>query len=172
MHCNNYPAIHCNTSVPGSISCCPPPPRLVQLAEANTFNLTCRTICVHWGLWLLGSRATWLKREMTHEKMIQDSGEISVCFSCFHFFFCSKALRDVTGRVTGTKRNHSREKGLKRDITRERWVTVTSIFFSFLLAFFLSFFESRVFIENWLWVSQGCGSYLIHHGKPWAFPPL
>ena len=26
-------------------------------------------------------------------------------------------------------------------------------------------FESRVFIENWKWVSKGCGSYLIHPGK-------
>ena len=33
-------------------------------------------------------------------------------------------------------------------------------------------FESRVFIENWKWVSKGCGSYLIHPGKPLAFPPL
>ena len=34
------------------------------------------------------------------------------------------------------------------------------------------YFESRVFIENWKWVSKGCGSYLIHPGKPLAFPPL
>jgi len=33
-------------------------------------------------------------------------------------------------------------------------------------------FESRVWIENWKWVSKGCGSYLIHPGKPLAFPPL
>jgi hypothetical protein len=33
-------------------------------------------------------------------------------------------------------------------------------------------FESRVLIENWKWVSKGCGSYLIHPGKPWVFPPL
>jgi len=32
--------------------------------------------------------------------------------------------------------------------------------------------ESRVFIENWKWVSKGCGSYLIHPGKPLAFPSL
>jgi len=31
-------------------------------------------------------------------------------------------------------------------------------------------FESRVFIENWKWVFKGCGSYLIHPGKPLAFP--
>ena len=30
-------------------------------------------------------------------------------------------------------------------------------------------FESRVFIENWKWVSKGCGSYLIHPGKPLTF---
>ena len=37
---------------------------------------------------------------------------------------------------------------------------------------FRSAFESRVFIENWKWVSKGCGSYLIHPGKPLAFPSL
>jgi len=33
-------------------------------------------------------------------------------------------------------------------------------------------FESSVFIENGKWVSKGCGSYLIHPGKPLAFPSL
>jgi len=33
-------------------------------------------------------------------------------------------------------------------------------------------FESRVFIENWKWVSKGYGSYLVHPGKPLAFPSL
>jgi len=33
-------------------------------------------------------------------------------------------------------------------------------------------FESRVFIDNWKWVSKGCRSYLIHPGKPLAFPLL
>jgi len=33
-------------------------------------------------------------------------------------------------------------------------------------------FESRVFIENWKWVSKGCGSYFVHPGKPLAFPSL
>jgi len=37
---------------------------------------------------------------------------------------------------------------------------------------FQKYFESRDFIENWKWVSKGCGSYLIHPGKPLAFPPL
>jgi len=41
----------------------------------------------------------------------------------------------------------------------------------YLLANF-SGIESRVFIENWKWVSKGCGSYLIHPGKLLAFPPL
>ena len=32
--------------------------------------------------------------------------------------------------------------------------------------------ESRVFIENWKWVSKGCGSYLIHPDKPLAYTSL
>jgi len=32
--------------------------------------------------------------------------------------------------------------------------------------------DGKVFVENWWWVSQGCGSNFIHPGKPWEFPPL
>ena len=74
------------------------------------------------------------------------------------------------------------------------WMYIFHLFFLFLLVFFLvlflfsffllwppppfSFFflpfpfESRVFIENWKWVSKGCGSYLIHPDKLLAFPSL
>ena len=33
-------------------------------------------------------------------------------------------------------------------------------------------FESRVFIENWQWVSQGHGVYVMHTGNPWEYPSL
>ena len=32
--------------------------------------------------------------------------------------------------------------------------------------------ESRVFIENWQWISHGCGTSFIQPGNPWEFPWL
>ena len=47
-------------------------------------------------------------------------------------------------------------------VVRSNWVTVV-------LGFWV---ESRVFIADWQWVSQGQGGYFIHPGNPWETPPL
>jgi len=55
---------------------------------------------------------------------------------------------------------------------RDVWIDAEmSSFWESRFARFWSF-ESRVFIENWKWVSKGCGSYFVHPGKPLEFPPL
>ena len=69
-------------------------------------------------------------------------------------------------------RTHTRH---KRERTEETDI-LSPIFFLLFLSFLgeslvlLFVFESRVFIENWSWVSWGYGAG--HPGNPWEFPPL
>ena len=82
----------------------------------------------------------------------------SIFFGWRFFFGCSSSS---SSSLLSTLKIVTRQKVGRSTVTRT-WQTLVC----------KKYFESRVFVENWKWVSKGCGSYLIHPGKPLTFPPL